>query len=458
MTTSASGSLRGSVLLAYALPAFVVALPTIPVYIYLPALYGVELGLGLAVTGLVLLVARVFDTITDPIVGVLSDRLTVRGLRRKPWIALGGAVAGIGLFNILNPPAVVGAAYLLGWSIVLYAGWTMVAVPYNAWGAELSEDYDERTRITSWREAIALLGIVGAGALTAGLAGQGWTDADSTGAIAWAAIGLGAIVVPILLFVVREGQPGGNAKAPAGSPHSRNGIWTLLRNGPFLRLISAWFLNGLANGIPAALFFIYLEYGLAADARLRPLFVLTYFVAAVVSIPLWRLLSRWIGKHRTWCWAMLVTCAAFITVPALPQGAFAVFALVCVVTGAGLGADLVLPPAIQADVVDYQRLRFGHARAGLQFALWGMSTKLALAAAVGLALPGLEILGFDPVTSGDDGRLALAVIYALVPVVIKATAIAVVWRFPLTAEKHAVIRRRLSRRRPIDVVTGEPSR
>ena len=87
-----------------------------------------------------------------------------------------------------------------------------------------------------------------------------------------------------------------------------------------------------------------------------------------------------------------------------------------------------------------------------------MSTKLALAAAVGLALPGLEILGFDPVTSGDDGRLALAVIYALVPVVIKATAIAVVWRFPLTAEKHAVIRRRLSRRRPIDVVTGEPSR
>jgi Na+/melibiose symporter-like transporter len=155
---------------------------------------------------------------------------------------------------------------------------------------------------------------------------------------------------------------------------------------------------------------------------------------------------------------MLFTCAAFVTVPMLPQGAFAAFALVCLVTGMGLGADLALPPAIQADVVDYQRFRSGRARAGLQFALWGMSTKLALAAAVGLALPGVEALGFDPTAPTAAGREALTVIYALVPVVIKAVAIAVIWRFPLTAEKHAVIRRRLNRRRTTPETVAEAAR
>ena len=136
-------------LLAYALPAFVVALPTIPVYIHLPSLYGVQLGVGLATTGYILLAARMFDAITDPLVGIFCDRLKFKGLRRKPWIAVGALIAGYGLYKILNPYAGITGGYLLIWSLVLYAGWTMVAVPYLAWGAELSTDYHERTRITA---------------------------------------------------------------------------------------------------------------------------------------------------------------------------------------------------------------------------------------------------------------------------------------------------------------------
>jgi Na+/melibiose symporter-like transporter len=448
MTERASGGLTTPVLLSYSLPALVLALPTIPAYVYLPHLYGVELGLGLAATGFILLAARIFDTLTDPLVGVLSDRFAVRGSRRKPWIAAGAVIAGFGLFKILNPPALVDGGYLLGWSIVLYAGWTMVAVPYMAWGAELSTDYNERTRITSWREGLMLLGIVGAGAVNAGAAQIGWSETDSIGAIAWVAIALGIIVVPLLLWKVPDhGAP--TASGGVSAEQLRRGVASLLANRPFLRLLSAWFLNGLANGIPAALFFIYLEHGLGADAMERPVFVLAYFVAAIAAIPLWSTLSRRFGKHRVWCWAMVSACAAFAAVPLIPEGGLWAFAVVCVVTGMALGADLVLPPAIQADVVDYDELRSGKARAGLQFALWGMSTKLALAAAVGLALPGLEASGFDPAAPSDDGKWALTVIYALVPVVIKITAISVVWRFPLTAEKHAVVRRRLGRVRPV---------
>ena len=111
-------------LLAYALPAFVVALPTIPVFIQIPSLYGVKLGLGLATTGYVLLAARMFDTVSDPLVGLLCDRWTILGLRRKPWIVGGAVIAGLGLYKILNPTEGVDSGYLLIWSLVLYAGWT----------------------------------------------------------------------------------------------------------------------------------------------------------------------------------------------------------------------------------------------------------------------------------------------------------------------------------------------
>lgn len=448
MTRRQRPGVRRGVLFAYALPAFVLALPTIPVYVFLPAFYGDQLELGLATTGLILLVARIFDTVTDPVIGVLCDRYAWRGMRRKPWIAAGAVIAGIGMFRILNPGADVSGTYLLGWSVVLYLGWTMISVPYLAWGAELSPDYNERTRITSWREGMTLLGIVGAGAVTAAAtSGLGWPEDRAMGALAWVAIGLGAFFIPVLLWRVPDASRGGGPRSPATWRTAVASAASLLENRPFARLISAWFLNGIANGIPAVLFFIYLEHGLGVSGDRRPLFVLAYFAAAVVSVPLWWALSRRLGKHRTWCWAMIYACAAFVIVPWIPYGDFLPFAVVCFVTGMAFGADLVLPPAIQADVVDYDELKSRKARAGVQFAIWGMSTKLALALAVGVGLPGLQAAGFDPTAPSEDGRRALLVIYALVPVVIKLTAVSMIWRFPLTAEKQAIIRRKLSHRK-----------
>ncbi len=446
MSAGLTTPVRTPVLLAYVLPALVIALPTIPVYINLPTLYGVELGLGLASTGLILLVARLFDTVTDPLIGALSDRYGFRGASRKPWIAIGAMIAGLGLYQVLTPPDVITENYLLIWLIVLYGGWTMVSVPYLAWGAELHSDYHQRTRITAWRESLALIGMVGAGALSAVTAQMGWTDIRSIGAIAWLAIILGALVFPLLLGVVPDKKHKLGAKAP--SKHIEFGwlVKSIFRNRIFLRLLSAWFLNGLANGIPAALFLIYLEHGLGAGPQERPLFILAYFVAGIAAIPLWSRMSKSYGKNRVWCMAMALACAAFLMVPFLPTGSFFMFAVVCVFTGMALGADLALPPAIQADVIDYHHMKFGHESAGLQFALWGMCTKLALAVSVGIALPALAFFGFDPENIQARGITALLVIYAIVPIVIKLVAIAVVWRFPITALRHAAIKKRLDRR------------
>ncbi len=436
--------MRQSALIAYAAPAMVVALPTIPVYLVLPTLYGTELGIGLAATGLVLLGARLFDTVSDPLVGALSDRFAWRGHRRKPWIVAGAGIAGIGLYRVLTPPDTADALYLLLWSIVLYGGWTMVAVPYLAWGAELSRNYDERTRITAWREGAGLLGLVGAGVIMAATS-AGWSERESIAILAPAAIALGLLAFPILLHLVAEPPGPAASLLPADRQDLRRAFRDLARNRPFQRLLAAWFVNGLANGVPAALFFIYLEYRLGADTTERSLFVLLYFVAAVAALPFWSRASIRLGKHQAWCCAMAAACLVFAVVPLIPAGGFVAFGLVCVVTGVALGADLALPPSIQADVVDYGTWRTGRQRAGLLFALWSMSTKLALAVAVGMALPAIALAGFDPANPTDSGLQALALIYALLPAFLKAVAIALVWRFPLTARRHAVIRRAIDR-------------
>jgi len=434
-------------LFAYGGPAFALAMPTIPAFVYLPALYAE--GLGLAVVGLVLLAARAIDVISDPIIGVVSDRYETRWGRRKPWIAIGALLAGFALIRLFQPPEDVTSSYLLIWAIVLYVGWTFIAVPYTAWGAELSDDYNERSKITGVREGLTLVGILVAGAIPAVTAGMGWSQADGLATVSWIAIAIGAPTIALSLWRVPEVTKAAETATKTSLSYAATiqATKVLFANKPFVRLLTAWFINGMANGIPAALFLLYLEFALGATEAQRSALILAYFVSGVLSIPVWVPLSRRFGKHRVWCWAMIMNCAAFVWVPFLEPGQIAAFTIICVVTGVGLGADLALPPALQADVIDFDRLRSGKARAGLFFAMWSMATKLALALGVGITYPLLEALGFS--ADGENSLSALrslAVIYAGVPVVLKLVAIGVVWSFPITQARQELIRRRLERR------------
>ena len=428
-------------LLAYALPGFALAMPTIPAAVFLPGMYGTELGLAAA--GLALLIARVFDVVTDPLIGVFSDRWQPRWGRRKPWILCGALIAGVSLIYLFQPPPQVTFAYLTTWSVLLYVGWTMISVTYTAWGAELSSDYHQRTRITAAREGAMVFGIFAAGIVPVVAASAGLPERTGLAMISWLAVGVGGPAIALLLARVPDPLPLPSARDEIAG-RWRDVAASILRNRPFVRLLAAWLINGLANGIPSTLFLLYLEHRLGADQTQRGVLILIYFLFAVCAIPAWLKLSGRIGKHRTWCVAMIVTCAAFVLVPLIDKGAIGPFAIVCAITGMGLGADLALPPALQADVVEFDTLRTGKRRAGLFFALWGMATKLSLALAVGLAFPALAAFGFDPKGgSTETGLLALGVIYAAVPVVLKVVAIGLVWNFPITAARQAVIRKRI---------------
>jgi len=431
--------LRWTRALAYAAPGFALAIPLIPVFTFLPTLYARDMALGLGVTGGILFAARVLDFLFDPLIGFFSDRLATPFGRRKPWIFVGAIAAGAALLALFRPAAGVGPLYLFGWLALLYLGFTAVQVPYTAWGAELVRDYHERTRLAGMREGLMLVGIVTTGALPVLASLAGLTQAAAMAGIAWLAIGCGGPTIALALWRVPEVTV---QRSAAGVD-----LASILANKPFLRLFLAWFVNGLATGLPGVLFPLYLQQGLAASETVQGVMIFAYFAAGCCAIPGWLRLSRRFGKHRVWCGAMLMAMAAFAWVPLIAAGTVAPFLVICLVTGAALGADLVLPPAMQADVVDFDQLRTGTARAGFYFAIWGMGTKLALGCAAGAAFLALDMMGFSAQGGNAPGALfALAALYSLAPVALKGCAVALVWNYPLTPQRHAIIRRRLAQR------------
>ncbi len=434
-------------LISFSAPAVVMSIPIIPIYLYLPTFYGIELQLGLASTGVILMLVRAFDTITDPIIGVMSDRSRFQSGRRKPWIAVGAIIASVGLYKLLIPSHGINSMYLFVWCLVLYTGWTMVMVPYLAWGAEITDEYSKRTSVTSWREGFGLLGVVCVGIAVSLLASMNWSTSDIMQIIALVTIALGLLLFPILLLMVPENRkPYQNSYNNLAAKLNIFRFLNLFNNKLFLRLLFTWFMNGLANGIPASLFLIYLNHVLGVDDEQSSLFILIYFLMAIISIPVWFALSKIFGKHKTWCFSMILACLAFAAVPILPQGAIMVFAIICVITGIALGADLILPPAIQADVVDYDRLMFKTDRVGQQFSLWSMATKLALAIAVGFSLSTIDFLGFDPKLVTEEAKMMVSMIYAWVPTVIKLLLLFLMWNFPLNVNKLKLIQKRLAKK------------
>lgn len=452
-----AGPLSARTLAAYGLLALPLALVGLPLYVFLPAHYaGPAVGMSLTAVGTVLMLARMWDVVTDPMIGALSDRWSSRWGRRRPWIVAGVPVMALAAVPLLDPPAGISPEAFLFWAMLFTLGATMIMVPYAAWGAEIAAGYHERARITAWREGFTIGGMLLALAVQAAAAHQGG-GAAQPGAADPAALGNGLLALLVLLVValplataallaVVPELPLPRRASSARPPGVLRSWRTAWRNGPFRLLLAAYFANGVANGLPATLFVPFVAEVLQAGQHAGA-FLLAYFAAGILAVPLWLRIARRFGKHRTWCAAMLWASAAFAAVPFLGAGDTWWFLAVCVATGLALGADLVLPPAMQADVVDLDTLRTGESRAGLFFAAWAMSGKLSLALGLGLAFLLLDRAGF---ASGgpNDGTalLALTLLYAVAPVGLKLLAVLLVRRFPIDARRQARLRLRLDRR------------
>ncbi|MEI8144719.1 MAG: MFS transporter, partial [Alphaproteobacteria bacterium] len=400
-----TGELSAARLAAYAAPSLPLAILTLPLYALVPNFYAVNVGLSIALVGQVLLVVRLVDALFDPFAGYLTDRTRSRFGRRKIWVVAGFPVAALAAVMVFMPPQGAGAGYLLFWGSLLSLGWTLILVPYSAWGAELSQTYSGRDRVAAAREGLAFVGTLLA------LIVQAVTADLATTLMVFALVIVVGLPVTTLIAVAFVPEPEDRTVEPLSF---MAGLGYMRENIPFVRLVIAFLVNGLANGLPATLFLFFVVDKLGATQAQAGQVLVLYFICGVIGVPFWLWRAKTIGKHRAWCHSMVVACLAFAVAPFLGPGDIAAFAAVCVVTGLCVGADLVLPASLQADVIDVDTARSGEQRSGLYLAVWGLATKLALALAVGIAFPILGASGFDPQAGlkTETGLLALGLLYA----------------------------------------------
>ena len=416
-----------SALLAYGLPGLPLALLSLPLVIYLPVYYTEQLGLPLLALGAAVFVARLFDIVSDPLIGLFSDRLKRHGVPRRLFLLAGTPLLAFAIQRLFVAPDDAGIAYLFAWNLLAYLGWTLLYVPYLAWGAELSDVYHVRTQLAGSREGFAIVGIFAAIALPTllGIADQPDAVLAVSAQAAWVLLTVAVLVAALLTPEARHAAP---------LTGLRPGSWSGLLKMPNLqRLVAAYLLSSAANALPASLFLFYVSQVLQAGPS-TGLFLAVYFITGVAALPAWVALSRRLGKTRTWMLSMLIACAAFVWAPWLQAGDQIAFVVICLVTGVALGADMALPASLQADLVDADAAQAGRRRAGLLFGLWGLATKLAAAIGIGLAFLALALAGFEPAGDNDAATLRwLALLYGLAPVLLKLAAIALIRNFTETA-------------------------
>ncbi len=393
---------------AYALFAAYLAAAGLPIYIHAPKFYVDEYGVSLALLGAVLFALRLIDVVQDPLLGRLAA--WARAWRGATVLIAGLAMAAamLGLFAVRPPIAPVWWFALM--LTVIFSGFSYLTICFYSQGVAAAQQASNgHLRLARWRETGALLGICAAA--VAPLLLGGFTGF----ALAFAALGV------VALWAMRNEWRGGRVPSEGFGP--------VLRDALSRRLLLIALVNAAPVAVSSTLFLFFVESRLGAPQWQGPLLLL-FFLSAAAAAPFWsRAAERW-GARPVLLGAMVLAIAAFGWAALLGTGDVLAFAAVCALSGAAVGADMTLLPAIFA-----RRMAEVAPGASEGFGLWSFVSKLTLALAAALLLPALEVGGFRAGAENDAAALALLTwLYCGVPCALKLVAIALLARTRLPHE------------------------
>lgn len=450
MSSSSSGpGLRASQLIGYAAPTVALQAIMVPLLMFLPPTYSQVAGMSLAVVGLMFALGRAFEALTDPLIGALSDRTRHRFGRRRVWMAAGVPIAIAATFFLLYPGPDATAVYLLVWLLVFYLGWTMIFIPHQSWGGEISGNYHERTRIAGFRETGSFVGYLLASLIPLiylqfwlGIQTPSYAQIVQTvGVFFVVALPLGVLWC---FAAVPAQQAGAGEKIPAWSD-----LFAILkRNKPFARLMTAYLIDRLAMGTYFFVMPVLISYLLEMQQYI--LWVgLANTLAAVLLAPAWVPLTRKLGKHRTYCIANLITMSSYAMLFFTEPGHVWLLAAANVVMGIGNAGTMITPPAMTADAADHDELQSGSPQMGGHMAFLAFVFKAGMA--FGPMIGGFYLLGFgyeqtDQVLDATS-RLGIRTAASLLPIGLLLIPLVLMWNFPIDARRHEQIRRELEARK-----------
>ena len=439
--------------LLYALPvlgtAFLMGSLTI-----LQGIYAKYFGLSLTTIASVLLISRLFDTLTDPLIGYWSDRYCASGGGRKPFVIAGGVLLIISSYFLYIPPANVDAVYFLGWFLVFYLAFTLFEIPHLAWGGELSANSQEKNKVFGWRAASAFMGALLFFAMP--LLPIFETNAFTPETMKWSVLAAGLLLLPMLYTCIKKVPDGGvehvsiqSNVAGAEKENFRVLLLSIISNVPFLWFLAAFFFVGTGIGMWFTLVFLFVENFLGLGQKFAVVYVISFSVS-ILTLSVWSKLADYWGKQVVWSIAMLIIVIGLICTGMLtPEDASELPLLLCMcVIYSGFAAVTVMAPSLLADIIDYGTWKFDRDRAGTYFSLYTLVTKanLAIGGALGLGIAGWY--GFDAtaVDHSVDAVFGLRLAISWLPALLVLLSIIFILLIPINARRHAVIRRCLDSR------------
>lgn len=427
----------------YGLPYFGYSIATLPVVAFIPAFYASERGLSLAAIGLMIALTRVSDAITDPLVGWVSDRLRTPIGRRKPVILFGLPLLCLAAWMLFVPPEEVGLSYVFIWAALLYLGFTLVDLPFKAFGAELSPHYDERAELAGWREGLGLVGtLVGLMAAAYVSLSMGGGLSEQLFVMALIAIIMTPLMFCITLGLLRE-PPVIEENRQESTPLAK--LRLIWKNGPFRGLLIMSFVLVAAEFGASALKALIFEH-IFHDQELFPVLLFGEVLVMVISIPFWLYLSQRYSKHQAIAAAIIWGGSMSLLIPVLAGTSLTLFFVLSLLKATSIGAMTVLINGMAADVIDIDAARTRQARTGVYFALWGMVNKGAVAAGVLVATNLPAMLGYQVTADGLVGAQTLLWVFGLLPGLGFLCVAPVLLAWPLTRERQARIRAAIDRR------------
>lgn len=416
-------------IIALSAPAMVLAAYQISMSVFAPAFLVEHVGLPLATISGIMLLARLWDMVNDPIVGVLTDATSTPIGRRRPWILCGAPIALLGTWQFYFATPGTDSTAILWWMIVLNTGWTMVTVAHGAWGVEVSKDYDERSRIFGFKmlAVAAALPIISLGpAILERTIGA--TAAQQMHLMGFVVL----IVLPLSIAWLVWKTP--EASLPRGRLNLAAFIesFTIVFTRKSFAIISAAYLFvGLADAVSSTIYLFLVRDGLGLPGWAAT-FLVVQAVFGFISIPTWYAVSRRTDKRSALLivFGLQVLIAPILLI--LPAGNVAAFVGFTMAKGLIWGAEYMLLRAIVSDLVDEDAARTGAHRAGVFYSSFNLTIGLAGALGGAGALWLLAQIGFDPRASAIDRAAhagALRWIAAATPFLCTAAGFALIAHF-----------------------------
>lgn len=411
---------------------------------------------GLAAT--VFLLNRVWDAFNDPIVGWLSDRTTTRWGRRRPWLLIGAVPFGVLFFLLWVVPPFGMTGKFIYYTIIallLDTAYTVINVPYVALGPELTRDYDERTRLTSFRFAFALGGTL-VSAIAHQLIVSQFGDIR-TGYVVSGFIWTIISVIPcFIVFGVTRERPQSLTQRPQTSDQSivqtvRTQLATVFSNRPYRFVVLLYLCSWLALQLVSTVLIFYVtDYIKRPD--LQTIVLGAVLVPACLALPLWSWLSGRIGKRLTYIVGASIWLPMMIALYFVQPGQLTLLYTVAALAGMGVSVAYLIPWAMLADVIEIDELETGQRREGLYASFMVFLQKAGIGFSIFLVGRVLAETGYIQSEGGTlleqpaSAIQALRIFIGPIPAVILAASLIVAYFYPLTKEKHEEARAELKRR------------